>query len=85
MLGEIDVVFVSVRRVYAADLRALLARTTGESELHLTLRMIWLSLVLAKELFGQNEHLWLHVLEHEDVLALLLDTVDVVGDKSTDH
>ena len=79
MLGDIAVVSVSVRRVYAADLRALLARTTGESELHLTLRMIWLSLVLAKELFGQNEHLWLHVDRHWTVMLYVHATELVFG------
>ena len=53
MLGEIAVVFVSVRRVDAADLRALLASGVGESKLHLTLRMHRLSCILAEEFFGQ--------------------------------
>ena len=67
-LGEIAVIFVSVRRVDAADLRALLPSGVRPPELHLTFRMHRPSLILAEELFGQREYCWLHVDRHSTVV-----------------
>ena len=61
-------IFVSVRRVDAADLRALLASGVGKSELHLTFRMHRLSCILAEEFFGQCLDCWLHVDRHSTIM-----------------